>query len=149
MLAYHRQYPIMGQGRVMVTKVVWDFTMYWGGIALLFFHDKFRDAAFMSRVQPLLQGFAQHNVAVQACFREWAGKEDGREPSGGFVDYAELSFLADLNRELLCGFDDEALFAKLEANLALARDLREEILAVAGRAGPAPTTHLDGLFAAF
>jgi hypothetical protein len=147
MLAYHRQYPLMGRGRVMVTKVVWDFAMYWGGIALLFFRNKFRDPAFMERAQPILQGFAQNNVAMQAFFRAWAEEERGVETASAFVDYAELPFLATLNRSLLEDCDDEALFEQLERNLELAGELRREIQAVGGRADPAPTSHLDEMFA--
>ena len=55
---YQRQYPLMGHPRVMTTKVVWDFVMYWGGVALLFSRDKLTDAGFMARARPLLQAFA-------------------------------------------------------------------------------------------
>lgn len=148
LLTYHRQYPLMGCGRVMSTKVVWDFVMYWGGIALLFFRNKFCDPTFMERVRPILRGFAQANVGMQAFFREWADMEQDVEVAGSFVDYAAIPFLSELNRNLLQICDDDALLAQLERNLGLARQLRQEIMAAAGRVDAAPTSHLSEMFAA-
>ena len=148
MLTYHRQYPLMGCGKVMTTKFVWDFFMYWGGIALLFFRNKFGDPAFMERVRPILQGFAQTNVGMQAFFREWAEMEQGVERSRSFVDYAEIPFLMELNRKLLQDCDDEMLLAQLDQNLEFARQLRQEIRAAAGRVEAASTAHLSEMFAA-
>ena len=148
LLNYHRQYPLMGSGRVLSTKIIWDFVMYWGGIALLFFRNKFVDPAFMERVRPTLQGFAQANVGMQSLFREWAEMEQSVEAAGSFVDYAEIPFLAELNRKLLQDCDDEALLAQLDRNLELARQLQQEIRAAAGRVEAAPTSHLNEMFAA-
>jgi len=148
LLTYHRQYPMMGSGRIMSIKIVWDFVMYWGGIALLFFRNKYGDPVFMEQVQPILKGFAQTNVAMQAFFREWADREREADGAGSFLDYAEISFLAEMNRNLLRDCDDEALLEQLARNLELARELRREILAEAGRADPAPTSHLAQTFAA-
>ena len=155
LIIYHRQYPVMGNARVMSTKVVWDFAMYWGGVALLFFHDKLCDPAFMDRVRPLLQGFAYTNLGVQFLFRNWAAEVHDPEPRpGAFVDYAEIPFLAEMNRRLTEEFDDNVLLAQLEANLAFARELKVEIRAEATRTCPqlgfdaaAPeTAWLEGMF---
>jgi hypothetical protein len=148
LLTYHRQYPLMGSGRVLCTKVIWDFVMYWGGIALLFFRNKFVDPSFMERIRPVLQGFAQLNVGMQAFFREWSKVERVGAAAGSFVDYAEIEFLAEMNRNLLRDCDDDALFAQLDRNLALARELEQEIMAEAGRSGAAASSHLSEIFAA-
>ncbi|TXK97872.1 hypothetical protein BMR02_09635, partial [Methylococcaceae bacterium HT1] len=52
---YEDQYPIMGNAKVMTIKVIWDFTLYWCGIALLFFRNKLCDLAFMQSAGTLLQ----------------------------------------------------------------------------------------------
>jgi len=147
LLTYRRQYPMMGSGRIMSIKIIWDFVMYWGGIALLFFRNKYGDSVFMERVRPILRGFAQTNVAMQAFLREWADHEREADAAGSFLDYAEISFLAEMNRNLLRDCDDEALLEQLARNLELARELRQEILAEAGGANPAPTCHLAETFA--
>ena len=79
----------------MTTKIVWDFVMYWGGVALLSFRNKLCDASFMERVRPVMQGFASLNFRMQAFFRAWAAAETATELApGAFVDYARLGFLA-------------------------------------------------------
>ena len=155
---FHRQYPVLGCARVMTTKIIWDFVMYWGGVAVLFFSDRFCDGPFMERMRPTMQEFASINVRVQALFRDWASASKGMDARpGSFVDYAELGFLADLNAELQHDdLDDDALHARIEGNLRLAQDLHLEIVAEAARSLPviaekgwdAPrTNHLDEMFA--
>ncbi len=134
---YHRQYTLMGSAHVMTTKIVWDFVMYWGGVALLFFGDRLCDEAFTERVRPIMQRFASMNVRIQTLFRSWAAASKDLQPRPGtFIDYAELGFLADLNKELEHEYDDEALVAQLEKNLRLADDLRLEILTEAAGCMP-------------
>lgn len=134
---YHRQYPLMGYPRIMTAKIVWDFVMYWGGIALIFRCNKFCDPAFMERVKPLLQAFAYANIRVQALFRKWAEvSECADSPPGSFVDYSEMEFLAELNRGLTLDYDDEGLLAQLQQNLELAKNIKSEIVAEANRTSP-------------
>jgi flavin-dependent dehydrogenase len=152
---YYRQYSLMGDSRVMTTKIVWDFAMYWGGVANLFCGDRLCDPKFMERVNPLLQSFAYTNLSMQAYFREWAklGKERPR-PQRVFIDYAALNFLSELNANLGEAFEDDALIEQMERNLRLAKSLRLEIHAEAGRTseslareGEVPLTgHLDKLY---
>jgi flavin-dependent dehydrogenase len=164
---YHRQYPLMGSPRVMTTKIVWDFVMYWGGVALIYFAGRLYDEPFMEKVRPLMQRFASMNVRMQALFRDWAAAAQGMDPPrpGAFVDYAELGFLSNLNAELPCktssegreeGDGDEALMARLERNVRLAEDLKLEIVAEAAHClpsavhacGDAPRTeHLSEMYA--
>lgn len=158
LINFQRQYPLMGNAGVMTTKIVWDFVMYWGGVALLFFGDRVCDEAFMARARPTMHRFAAINVRRQAHFRDWAAATKGAAPRAGtFIDYAELEFLATLNAELLLDHrDDDALLARLERNLALAEALHREIFAEAGRVdpalangsgGPADTEYLGQVFA--
>ncbi|MBW2230281.1 MAG: NAD(P)/FAD-dependent oxidoreductase [Deltaproteobacteria bacterium] len=164
---YHRQYPLMGSPRVMTTKIVWDFVMYWGGVALIYFAGRLYDGPFMEKVRPTMQRFASMNVRMQALFRDWAAAAQGMDPPrpGTFVDYAELGFLSNLNAELPRKIssqereeasDDEALMARLERNVRLAEDLKLEIVAEAAHCLPsaahacedAPRTeHLSEMYA--
>ncbi len=155
MFNYYRQYPLMGHPRVMIAKIVWDFVMYWGGVALIFCGERMCDPSFMQRVRPLLQGFAFTNISMQSVFREWAKlSRHQAPPEGVYVDYAGLDFLAELNANLKEKFDDEALIAQMERNLSLAGDLKLEIIAEAARTSHSPvkqadapvTGHLDKMF---
>jgi flavin-dependent dehydrogenase len=138
LVTYHRQYALMGNPRLMTVKVVWDFVMYWGGVALIVCREKLQDPAFMDRILPLLRDFAAANVRMQAFFRDWnaVSDEDPPTPSRTFIDYAEISFLAEMNRELTLEGDDDSIYALLEHNLALAKELQLEIVAKAARHNP-------------
>jgi hypothetical protein len=135
LLNYHRQYPLMGSGRVLCTKIIWDFVMYWGGPALIFCRDRLTDPGFMDRAGPILQRFAQVNVRMQAFFRDWHAAREGdpSPPQNAFVDYAELAFLAELNRALLIEEDDEGTLRALDRNVELALALQREIVSAVAR----------------
>jgi hypothetical protein len=70
------------------------------------------------------------------------------------VDYAEIEFLAEMNRSLLRECDDDSLLKQLDRNLQLAKELQQEIVAEASRHGANPskdttdaaTTHLQPVF---
>ncbi|WP_221896586.1 NAD(P)/FAD-dependent oxidoreductase [Bathymodiolus japonicus methanotrophic gill symbiont] len=89
---YEEQYPIMGSARVMTIKVIWDFTLYWSGIALLFFSNKLTDLVFMQRGGAQLQQIYQLNFEMQGLFRHWAEAE---LPNGDmrdkFLNYTRCS----------------------------------------------------------
>ncbi|MFT5689405.1 MAG: flavin-dependent dehydrogenase [Planctomycetota bacterium] len=157
LVSFHGQYSLMGSAHVMCTKIVWDFAIYWGGLALLFFGDKLSDAEFMDEARSPLQGFAKANASVQALFRKWdAATLDDEPREGVFLDYAKLEFLADMNRDLLRERDDAALLVQLKRNLQLAQELEQEIIAEAARSAPElatgrekpSSTHLKEMFAA-
>jgi flavin-dependent dehydrogenase len=152
---YQRQYPLMGYARIMTAKIVWDFVMYWGGVALLFRCSKLCDTAFMERVNPLLQEFAYTNIGMQAFFRKWARASEDADPQlASFVDYSEIEFLAELNRRLTMEHEDEAVVAQLSRNLELANELKLEITAealltsklVLRNEVPPSTGHLTAMF---
>lgn len=158
LVTYLRQYSLMGNPRVMAVKVVWDFVMYWGGPALIFCRDRLQDPEFMERARPMLQAFAEANVRMQAFFREWNAARDADPPAprGTFVDYAELPFLASLNRALLERADDRTTLEELERNVELACAIQREIVTTAvarneklSRAvEEASTAHLELVFSA-
>ena len=154
---YYRQYPLMGDSRVMIAKIVWDFAMYWGGVAVLFCGDRLCNPSFMMRANPILQSFAFTNLAMQAHFRKWVALGEGEGvPDRVYIDYAGLDFLAELNANLGESYDDDELIVQMQRNLSLSKNLRMEIEAESHRlvpdlAGGSPvpvpvTGHLDKLF---
>ena len=146
LVTYHRQYALMGNPRVMALKVVWDFVMYWGGPALIFCRNRIQDPDFMERSRLQLQAFAEANVRMQAFFRKWNAARDGDppDPANAFVDYAEIPFLAELNRALLEPADDDAILAALDRNVALAQSLSREITATVAEHNAKLTTPVAG-----
>ncbi|MCH2187777.1 hypothetical protein MK280_18130, partial [Myxococcota bacterium] len=125
---YQRQYPIMGNARVMSAKIVWDFTMYWGSVALLYFGNRLCDSAFMERAQATMQHFNALNYRTQSLLRRWADAESEAPPApSAFFDYTSLEFLQTLNADLLKSHDADQLMERLIKNLRLAQGLKAEL----------------------
>lgn len=129
------QYPILGNPEVMTTKIVWDFSSYWGISALLFFHRKLCDLDFMRSIAGDLRRYQELHARVQAVLLRWHDTGDPPEPPEGYLDYTKIGFLADLQRGLAAGLDDQQLRAKLRWNIELFENLAGEICRRAGQAG--------------
>jgi flavin-dependent dehydrogenase len=111
---YEKQYSLMGNPRVMTSKVIWDTAFYWGVFGLLFFHDKFRSAATIPSVAADLGRLTQISNRVQQFFREWASIDDS-ELSPQFVDlYAPLNFMVKLH----AGMADELTAAEFQTRFS-------------------------------
>ncbi|MEC3957779.1 tryptophan 7-halogenase [Nocardia sp. CDC153] len=107
---YEKQYGLMGNARVMTSKVIWDTAFYWGVFGLLFFNDKFRSAATVPSLAADLGRLTQISNRVQQFFREWAAIDDSALPAQ-FVDlYAPLDFMIALH----AGMADELTDAEFE-----------------------------------
>ena len=139
---YHRQYAIMGNARVMSAKIVWDFTMYWGSVALLYFSNRLCDAAFKERAQPMMQRFNALNYRTQSLLRNWAEAESESPPTHpSFFDYTRLEFLQRLNGDLLRNYDADELLEQLTENLNLAQSLKAELTQEIKRLHPSLKTN--------
>lgn len=142
MTIYRGQYPLMGSSRVMALKIVWDFTMYWAGLAPLARNDKLHDPDFMARSQDGLLELAGLGLRMQRFLRRWnESADDLGEPPARFFDYATVPFLRQLNRELLEPVDDETLLARQARNRELVLDLDREIRAWGAATVPSLARH--------
>ena len=129
LLIYENQYPVMGSAKAMSLKVVWDFVMYWGGIALIYFGGKLCDPEFMNAARTHLNQFFVLNVKIQKLLLKWSSQErENYENSGMFLDYSKLEFLRTLNKDLLRQKTDSELLEQLSSNANLAQEIYNEIL---------------------
>ena len=96
---YQKQYPIMGNSKVMLTKISWDYASYWSGVGLLFFADKLTDVNFMKLILREFSHLAALNSEIQKIFRLWSHKANSTQESV-FIDTLSLSFLYSLNSNL-------------------------------------------------
>lgn len=126
---YEDQYPIMANAKVMSIKIIWDYTLYWGGVALLFFRDKFIDVAFMQTASLLLQQIYQLNLQMQSLFREWALLDQSSDQvKDVFINYSEIKFLQQLNSDLLKQQTDQEVQQQLVNNIELIQQVSSEII---------------------
>lgn len=127
---FEHQYPLMGNAQVMIAKVAWDFSIYWGINSLIFFHNKTDDLAFWQAMRPALSRFDKLNRGMQQFFRDWdalLGYATNIAWMPAFLNNFNVRFIHDLHIELEAGLDEVALKAKLLDNLALLEVMAEEM----------------------
>ncbi|HEY1348706.1 MAG TPA: tryptophan 7-halogenase [Ktedonobacteraceae bacterium] len=128
--AYEKQYPLMGNARVMVAKVIWDTVIYWAFPGLLYFHDKIRQLAESPLTMVNLYRCWNLHNRVQAFFREWHAL-DNPVASDTFADpYSLLDFLVDLHTGMAAGLADAELEAQFARNARLLEQLAGQLVSV-------------------
>ena len=139
---YEDQYPIMGNAKVMTIKVIWDFTLYWSGIALLFFRNKLCDLMFMQSAAIILQQIYQLNMQMQGFFRHWAEIDLSTDNmSDIFLNYSNIRFVQQLNKDLHKEQSDDELQRQLKQNITFIKELANEIAIEATRLFPDLKAH--------
>ncbi|MBV7329453.1 NAD(P)/FAD-dependent oxidoreductase [Chloroflexi bacterium TSY] len=129
---YAGQYPLMGNAQVMTAKVVWDFSIYWGMNALLFFHHKTQDLSFWQELRHTLAHFDNLNIRMQQFFRDWDAVCAQSQWSPDFVNYMNVQFIHDLHVSLEDGLDDIELKTRVIENVNLLELIAEEMFQHAG-----------------
>lgn len=128
--AYEKQYPLMGNARVMVAKVIWDTVIYWAFPGLLYFHDKIRTLSDNPLTVANLYRCWNIHSRVQAFFREWHAV-DQLAASDTFADpYSLLDFLVDLHIGMAAGLPDAELEAQFAKNTRLLEQLAGQLVSV-------------------
>lgn len=123
---YQGQYPLMGNPRVFIAKVVWDWACYWGVSALLFFHgNKLFELDWAASMREPLQRFNALYVEMQGFFRQWASLPADPQ-SDKFVNILGFPYLEELYFGLDAKHDDEALKRQVMKNLVMLEALAAE-----------------------
>jgi flavin-dependent dehydrogenase len=113
---FQDQYRLMGNPLVMTFKTIWDFAIYWGTTALLYFHQKLHDQSFMQSIYPHWLGVFQINSTVQSFFREWDEVDSGAWCPGVFIDIQSVTFLLAWQTRLGGNLSDVDLKASIDEN---------------------------------
>jgi hypothetical protein len=103
---------------VMITKIASNNIVYWATTALLVFHEKLTDPEYMAQVRPDVERFWQLNERLEQLFRDWLPLAE-REWRRAFVPTTGFPGMGLRHVELVAGFDDEALKAKIAENARL------------------------------
>lgn len=127
LLTYRDQYPLFGNPRIMAIKFVWDYAVYWGFPALLYFNDKLTDAGFIQTLSRGVEEIRDMNLKMQDFFRRWYEADPVVNAVPAFVDQSNIELMTRLNRELTEKLDDKELRNRFEGNVELIRDLMFEI----------------------
>lgn len=128
LVAYENQYPLMGNPKVMVAKVIWDTIIYWAVPGLLFFHDKLRRLGESPRAFGNLQRTWELHTRVQQFLREWHAV-DCEPASDTFADpYSLLDWIVDLHNGMAAGLPDEELEDQFTKNVILLEQLAGQLV---------------------
>lgn len=142
LITYRDQYPLFGNPRIMALKFVWDYAVYWGFPALLFFNDKLTDISFIQSQSKGIEDIRDMNLKMQDFFREWYKADPEVNADAAFVDQSEVELMTRLNAELRDRLDDSALRKRFKANVDLIRDLMFEITDRVKRTQPTVKTEI-------
>ncbi|MCH9699166.1 MAG: tryptophan 7-halogenase [Gammaproteobacteria bacterium] len=127
MQIYQNQYPILGNARIMTLKIIWDFSVYWGSIALIFIQNRIDSNDFMETASRFLSNVFSVNFEVQTLLRDWASRDNHQLQQPGFVNYSAIPFLQGLNNKFEQAYKDDELLAELNKNYQLLTELASEL----------------------
>ena len=143
LLTYRDQYPLFGNPRIMAIKFVWDYAVYWGFPALLYFNDKLTDAQFIQSMSKGVEEIRDMNLKMQDFFREWYTADPNVDAIPAFVDQSNIEIMTRLNRELTEPMDDAELRKRFNTNVDLIRGLMHEIMQRVQTAQPGIVFEID------
>lgn len=127
LLTYRDQYPLFGNPRVMSLKFVWDYAVYWGFPALLYFHGKLTEVGFIQSLSKGIEEIRDMNLKMQDFFRKWYEADPHVNAPAAFVDQSKIEIMTRLNAELKEQLSDTDLKDRFNTNVELIRDLMFEI----------------------
>jgi len=127
LLTYRDQYPLFGNPRIMALKFVWDYAVYWGFPALLYFNEKLTDVGFIQSLSRGVEEIRDMNLKMQEFFRDWYEVDPNVNAVSAFVNQNEIEIMTRLNAELKEKLGDPELRTRFNNNVDLIRDLMFEI----------------------
>jgi flavin-dependent dehydrogenase len=130
LVAYEQQYPLMGNAKVMVAKVIWDTVIYWAFPGLLYFHDKISRLSDSPTAAMNLYRCWNIHRRVQAFFREWHALDQPIAYDTFADPYSLLAFLVDLHTGMAAGLPDDELEIQFSKNTRLLEQLAGQLVSI-------------------
>lgn len=124
---YQGQYGGFGDRQMMAVKLVWDYTYYWGVLALLFFRKALTNIELMRHLSHDLQTVRYLNQTMQAAFRKRAKRRLRFSAQGMFMNQFEIPCLHQVTETLKKPTSD-CLKSDLKQNLSLLEQLSPVLL---------------------
>lgn len=125
---FEKQYALMGNTRVMMTKIIWDTTRYWAGPGWLYFHDVFRRLAEFPQLAADLARFHEVTKQAQDFLRDWHSVDQSSK-TDPFVRYYDLNFMRRLHIGMCESLSDEELETRFAGNLRYMQQLTGQLAA--------------------
>ncbi|GJM11043.1 MAG: halogenase [Lysobacteraceae bacterium] len=115
---YQGQYPGFGDRNLMILKLIWDYTYYWGVLAFLFYRNVLTDLDLMTEFGPLLADTQRAHRKMQKNFRERARQQIRKPGSGRFFDQYMIPILRELNKGLAVDCERDQVGIRLRENVS-------------------------------
>ena len=128
LLTYRDQYPLFGNPRIMALKFVWDYAIYWGFPALLYFNDRLTDVAFIQSLSKGIEEMRDMNLRMQEFFRQWYEIEKTAHADATFVDQNQIEVMTRMNRELKEKLENNDLRKRFYGNVEICKNLMAEMM---------------------
>jgi len=139
---YEDQYRFYGNPQVMIPKLMWDHTTYWGYYSLLFLRDKMQDLEFMAAIEPETVRFGELMRRTQGFFREWH-ELSSQEWAGVAIGPYNVDFLVEIFGDLAQPFTDAELKAKIRQDLERCEGIAVAVFAKAASQLPNAQSFTD------
>jgi flavin-dependent dehydrogenase len=124
---YQDQYQLFGNAKVMSTKVVWDYAVYWCFFAFVFLQNRLTDVSQYGRIRAHFEEMGTLNSQMQQFFKAWHAVDD-QVFNDTYIEQGDFQILYELNRNLGLEFDTAAFEKQIDDNLELIRDLYREVV---------------------
>jgi flavin-dependent dehydrogenase len=124
---YQGQYAMFGDAEVFPTKVIWDYTYYWGILCQVFFQRRLTDAGNIAHLSNEFIHCKALNTAMQKFMRDWSATSSKRN-TAVMLDQASLPWFRELNRGLRDELDEAGFFARIKGNTSLLNSLAVQII---------------------
>jgi flavin-dependent dehydrogenase len=134
---YRGGYPVLGSAAAMAAKCCWDWTLYWGFTAPLFFHGLLTRPELTPTLRSLCARALALQRPTQAALRRWADRDAGGSPYA-FAVPLELEPLRSVYLALRDPLTPELALKDVEAHLELLGGLAEVVAARARGKGAGP-----------
>lgn len=127
MALYQDQYSLFGDPEVLPSKVIWDYTYYWGILSQFFFHERLTDLSVMAALRKELADCQRLNLSIQAFFRQWSSYSEKRNPAR-MLDQTQLEWFTELNKSLTYSLNTPEFLERIRASHRLLHRLGRSIL---------------------
>lgn len=97
---YQGQYGGFGDRQMMAVKLVWDYSYYWGVLAVMFIKGTLTDVMALRKINPYLHRANKLNQTMQALVRSRASQRKQFPPTQLFIDQHAIPCLVEFNRAL-------------------------------------------------
>ena len=115
---YTQEYGGFGDRRMMGTKLLWDYSYYWGVLSLMFFKESFTDIDLIRELNPALSKARMLHQQVQEKLRDRATKRVIQPAQGVFLDQYSIPCLRHFN-SLLKTYETVDIRQSIDMNVEL------------------------------